>query len=285
MREVTLAATQFACSGNPEENLQTAESLVREAANQGANIVLLQELFHGPYFCKDQRVDYLGNARPLQDNPLIEHFRTVAKELGVVLPVSYFEEDGNRQFNSIAIVDATGEVLGNYRKAHIPDGPGYQEKFYFSPGNSGFRVWETRFGKLGVGICWDQWFPEAARCMALMGAEMLMYPTAIGSEPKAPEYNSSLHWQNVMRGHAGANLMPLVASNRIGSETSDDGVEVTFYGSSFISDWQGEKLREADQATKSVLVESFDLDEIAEIRRAWGVFRDRRPEMYGRLVE
>ena len=283
MRKLTLAATQMACDDNIDANISQAEAMVEEACGKGAQVVLLQELFEAPYFCKEQSPKHFPMAQPFEGNTLIQHFQAVAKKHEVVLPISFFEQDGNRQFNSLTMVDADGSVLGLYRKTHIPDGPGYQEKYYFSPGNTGFKVWDTRYAKIGVGICWDQWFPEAARCMALMGAELLMYPTAIGSEPPSPKFDSSKHWQNVMRGHAGANLMPLVASNRIGSETADNGVELTFYGSSFIADWQGEKVVEADRETQQVLTATFDLDSIAKIRRAWGVFRDRRPEMYGAI--
>ncbi|MCC0048202.1 MAG: N-carbamoylputrescine amidase, partial [Rhodobiaceae bacterium] len=217
-------------------------------------------------------------------NPAIAHFKELAKELGMVLPVSFFEKANNAFFNSVAIIDAGGELLGVYRKSHIPQGSGYEEKYYFSPGDTGFKVWDTAFGRLGVGICWDQWFPECARSMALMGAEILFYPTAIGSELIDPTWDSSKHWQAVMCGHAGANLMPLVASNRIGTEAGKRGTELTFYGSSFIADWQGQKVAEADRVTESVLTGTFDLDEIAGNRAAWGIYRDRRPELYGRVA-
>lgn len=284
MRNVTIAATQMSCSWDIEDNLAKAERLVRQAAAQGANIVLIQELFATPYFCQDQIADFFDLARPLAGNPIIERFAKLAAELNVVLPVSYFEQSGKVYFNSIAIVDADGAVLGNYRKSHIPDGPGFMEKFYFSPGDTGFKVWKTRFGTIGVGICWDQWFPEAARAMALLGAEILLYPTAIGSEPQDPDLDSSGHWQRVMQGHAGANVMPLVASNRIGTEPGKHGTEITFYGSSFIADPTGAKLAEADRTSEAVLVATFDLDAIEKQRRSWGVFRDRRPELYGSLM-
>jgi N-carbamoylputrescine amidase len=284
MRNVTIAATQMSCSWDIEDNLAKAERLVRQAAAQGANIVLIQELFATPYFCQDQIADFFDLARPLAGNPIIERFAKLAAELNVVLPVSYFEQSGKVYFNSIAIVDADGAVLGNYRKSHIPDGPGFMEKFYFSPGDTGFKVWKTRFGTIGVGICWDQWFPEAARAMALLGAEILLYPTAIGSEPQDPGLDSSGHWQRVMQGHAGANVMPLVASNRIGTEPGKHGTEITFYGSSFIADPTGAKVAEADRTSEAVLVATFDLDAIEKQRRSWGVFRDRRPELYGSLM-
>jgi N-carbamoylputrescine amidase len=283
MRTVTVAATQMACSWDEAANVATAEALVREASAAGANLVLLQELFATPYFCQDQRHEFLDLARPLRDHPLIAHFSRLAAELGVVLPVSYFERDGQACFNSVAIVDADGTVLGNYRKSHIPDGPGYTEKFYFSPGDTGFKVWQTRAGVIGVGICWDQWFPEAARSMALQGAEILLYPTAIGSEPHDPAIESSGHWQRVMQGHAGANIMPLVASNRIGREAGVAGTTIDFYGSSFIADPTGAKVAETDRGTPGIVTATFDLEGIARQRRAWGLFRDRRPELYGAL--
>ena len=284
MRNVTLAATQMSCSWDIDDNLNTAERLVREAAGQGANIILIQELFATPYFCQDQIADFFDIAQPLEGNPIVERFSRLAAELNVVLPVSYFEQAGKAFFNSVAIVDADGAVLGNYRKSHIPDGPGYTEKFYFSPGDTGFKVWKTRFASIGVGICWDQWFPEAARAMALQGAEILLYPTAIGSEPLDPGLDSSAHWQRVMQGHAGANLMPLVASNRIGRETGKRNTEITFYGSSFIADPTGAKVEEADRSSEAILTATFDLDAIEKQRRAWGLFRDRRPDLYAPLM-
>lgn len=284
MRRVTVAATQMACVWDEKENVARAERLVREAKARGADLVLIQELFAAPYFCQDQFHGFFDLARPFADNPLIAHFSGLARELGVVLPVSYFERAGQSYFNSLAVIDADGTVLGNYRKSHLPDGPGYTEKFYFSPGDTGFKVWKTKAGTIGVGICWDQWFPEAARSMALQGAEILLYPTAIGSEPHDVGLDSSAHWQRVMQGHAGANIMPLLASNRIGTEHGRAGTSITFYGSSFIADPTGAKVAEADRETETVLTASFDLDAIAHQRRSWGVFRDRRPELYGRLA-
>lgn len=284
MRKVTVAATQMACVWDEKENVARAERLVREAKTRGADLVLIQELFAAPYFCQDQFHGFFDLARPFADNPLIAHFSGLARELGVVLPVSYFERAGQSYFNSLAVIDADGTVLGNYRKSHLPDGPGYTEKFYFSPGDTGFKVWKTKAGTIGVGICWDQWFPEAARSMALQGAEILLYPTAIGSEPHDAGLDSSAHWQRVMQGHAGANIMPLLASNRIGTEHGRAGTSITFYGSSFIADPTGAKVAEADRETETVLTASFDLDAIAHQRRSWGVFRDRRPELYGRLA-
>jgi len=284
MREVTVAATQMACSDVVDENVANGERLIRQAAEQGANIVLLQELFEGVYFCQDEDPASFRRAKPVEGHPTIEHFQALAKELGVVLPISFYEHAGNARFNSIAIIDADGTNLGVYRKTHIPHGFGYQEKFYFSPGDTGFRVWDTAFGRIGSGICWDQWFPECARAMALMGAEILFYPTAIGSEVGDEQWNSARHWQRVQQGHAGANLTPLVASNRIGLETGLNGTEMTFYGASFIADQFGEKIQEADGKTETVLTHSFDLDEVARSRDYWCVFRDRRPEHYGALM-
>jgi N-carbamoylputrescine amidase len=283
MRKVTLAATQFACSWDTRANIAKAKDTVRRAAGQGANVVLLQELFETPYFCQDQQADHFALAKPFKDNPLVAEMAALAKELGVVLPVSFFEKAGHAHFNSLAMVDADGAVLGLYRKSHIPDGPGYQEKFYFTPGDTGFKVWDTRFGKIGCGICWDQWFPETARAMALMGAEALLYPTAIGTEPPpAPPVDSRDHWRRVMQGHAGANYMPLVASNRIGIEKGQAG-EMTFYGSSFIADPTGAIAAELNRVEEGVVTASFDLDEIARMRASWGLFRDRRPDLYGTL--
>ncbi|QRM57306.1 N-carbamoylputrescine amidase [Sinorhizobium sp. BG8] len=281
MRNVTLAATQMACSWDIEKNIATAERLVREAAGRGANIILIQELFETPYFCQEQYFGFCELAKPLENNPLVAHFSALAAELGVVLPVSYFEKAGRAFYNSVAIVDADGSVLGNYRKSHIPDGPGYTEKFYFSPGDTGFRVWKTRFGTIGCGICWDQWFPEAARSMALLGAEILLYPTAIGSEPHDATIDSAAHWQRVMQGHAAANMVPLVASNRIGTEEGRNDTALTFYGSSFIADQTGAKVAEADRENSGVLLATFDLDAIERQRWGWGLFRDRRPDLYG----
>ncbi len=280
MRNVTVAATQMACTDVVSENVERGEKLVRDAAGRGANVVLLQELFEGYYFCQDELPEFYARALPAEGHPTIEHFMGVAKELGVVLPVSFYEEAGNARFNSIAIIDADGRNLGIYRKTHIPHGSGYQEKYYFSPGDTGFKVWNTQFGRLGVGICWDQWFPETARSMAVMGAELLFFPTAIGSELLDPTWDSSAHWQRVQQGHAGANLMPLVASNRIGTEPGRNGTEMTFYGSSFIADFTGEKVAEASRTDETVLTHTFDLDDLAEKRAYWGIFRDRRPELY-----
>ncbi|EZH76571.1 carbon-nitrogen hydrolase [Ectopseudomonas composti] len=278
-RIVTVAATQMACSWDTPANIANAEKLVRQAAAQGAQIILIQELFEAPYFCQKPNADYTQLATTVEENPAIAHFQKVAAELKVVLPISFFERASRARFNSIAIIDADGTNLGIYRKSHIPDGPGYHEKYYFNPGDTGFKVWDTAYARIGVGICWDQWFPESARSMALMGAEILFYPTAIGSEPHDASISSREHWQRVQQGHAGANLMPLVASNRIGRE-EQDGYDITFYGSSFIANQFGEKVEELNQTEEGILLHSFDLTALEKVRTAWGVFRDRRPNLY-----
>lgn len=291
MRNITVAAIQMSVPETPEKSIAKAEKLVRQAAAGGANVILLPELFENWYFCQERRYDSYKLASTAGENPAVRHFRKVAAELGVVMPISFYEQDGNVLYNSIAMIDADGSVMGVYRKTHIPDDHFYQEKFYFTPGGTGFKVWDTRFGKIGVGICWDQWFPEAARCMALMGAEVLLYPTAIGSEPVL-ECDSMPHWQRCMQGHAAANLVPVVAANRIGNETVKPDSEnqnqssaLTFYGSSFIADNTGALVECADRASDCVLTHSFDLDELRDMRLSWGVFRDRRPEMYGKITE
>ena len=283
MTEIIVAASQMACSWDSAANIAKAEKLVREAAGRGANIVLIQELFETPYFCVDQKLELFALAKSIDENPAVARFQALAAELGVVLPVSVFERANNAYYNSLAMVDADGSILGIYRKSHIPDGPGYQEKYYFNPGDTGFRVWDTRFGRLGVGICWDQWFPECARTMALMGADFLFYPTAIGSEPQDETLDSKDHWQTVMRGHAAANMVPLVASNRIGREQGD-AAGITFYGSSFIADHKGQMVAEANRSDETVLTASFDIDRIRAERAGWGFFRDRRPELYAPLL-
>ncbi len=287
MKDITVAATQMAVSWDLPTNMERAETLIRRAADQGAQIILIQELFETPYFCIEQKNEHFRLATTISENKNLRRFQQLARELDVVLPFSWFERANRAFYNSVALVDADGTILGVYRKTHIPNGPGYQEKQYFNPGDSGFRVWDSRYAKIGVGICWDQWFPESARCMALMGAELLFYPTAIGSEPPpAPPIDSRDHWQRVMQGHAAANLMPLIASNRIGTEVAagDDNVEITFYGSSFIADHTGAKVKEAGRTEETVLLHSFDLEEIRTYREGWGVFRDRRPEHYSTLL-
>jgi len=284
MRPLTLAATQFACTWDLPANLDQAEALVRQAAAEGAKLILIQELFASPYFCIEQHPKYLAMAQPLARNPLIARFADLARELGVVLPCPYFEKAGPAFFNSCALIDADGTVLGNYRKSHIPQGVGYEEKFYFSPGDTGYRVWDTAVGRIGLAICWDQWFPECARAMALMGAEVLLYPTAIGSEPPAPEYDSQPHWEACMKGHAAANILPVMAANRIGHEVAPNGRDLTFYGSSFICDHAGQIQARASRDQTEVITTTFDMDQIADLRASWGVFRDRRPETYGALA-
>ena len=290
MSETTVAAIQMKMSANPAENLKRAEVLVREAAAQGAQIVLLPELFEREYFCQERRYDYLDFALPVSENPAVTRMMAVAKELSVVIPVSFYERDGNCQYNSVAMIDADGSLLGVYRKTHIPDDHYYQEKFYFSPGNTGFCVFETRYGRVGVGICWDQWFPEAARAMALLGADIILYPTAIGSEPILTT-DSQPHWRRTMQGHAAANILPVVAANRVGKETVEPSLEnggqksaLVFYGSSFLADETGEIIAGADRESECVLTARYDFARIRQDRRSWGVFRDRRPETYALLT-
>jgi N-carbamoylputrescine amidase len=281
-RTVTFAATQMPCGWKLDENLDRAEGLVREAAARGAQVVLLQELFATPYFCIDQDSRHFDLARPIDGHPVVERFCRLAAELEVVLPLSVFERAGQVFFNALVMIDADGAVLGVYRKSHIPHAIGYHEKYYFSPGDTGFRVWPTRFGVLGAGICWDQWFPEASRCMALMGAEALLYPTAIGSDPPAPGSDSRDAWQRVQQGQAAADLMPLVASNRVGVEEGAS-CSMRFYGSSFIADQAGAIVAQASRDEQEVVTATFDLDEVRRHRERWAMFRDRRPELYGPL--
>lgn len=287
-RRVGVAAIQMSCGWDAEANIAAAEVLVRRAAAAGARIILLPELFETPYFCIEQDPRHLRLASPLADNRAVRHFAAVARELQVVLPISFFERAGPAYFNSVAVLDADGSTLGVYRKSHIPNGPGYQEKNYFSPGDTGFKVWSTRYARIGVGICWDQWFPEAARAMVLKGAELLFYPTAIGSEPPpARALDSREHWQRTQQGHAAANLTPLIAANRYGLERSLQDPErlyIRFYGASFIADAFGAKVAEANETGDAVLSAEFDLDETARLREGWFVFRDRRPDLYGALV-
>jgi N-carbamoylputrescine amidase len=283
-RRVTVAATQMACDWDIEANIARAERLARKAAQQGAQVILLQELFETPYFCIEQDSKHFALATRAEDNHAIRHFRPIAKELGAVIPISFFERANHAFYNTTAIIDADGEVMGLYRKSHIPNGPGYQEKQYFNPGDTGFKVWSTRHGRIGLGICWDQWFPETARSMAVMGAEILLFPTAIGTEPPpSPPHNSREHWQRTQQGHAAANVMPLVASNRIGIERSTQNPEgnwLRFYGSSFIADHLGAKVAEAPEDQEAVVTATFDLAEIRAYRENWGIYRDRRPDLY-----
>jgi N-carbamoylputrescine amidase len=276
---ITVAALQTSFTEDLATNVAKVTDLVRKAAFQGAQVILPSELFEGPYFCREERDEFFDWAKPLTEHPTIRHFQQLAQELEVVIPVSFFEKAGQNYYNSIAIVDADGALLGTYRKSHIPDGPGYEEKFYFRPGNTGFKVWPTRFGTLGVGICWDQWFPECARAMVLMGADILLYPTAIGSEPQTPDLDTKDPWQRVMIGHAVANVIPVMAANRIGTEG-----EQTFYGHSFIANQRGDKVAELGRAEEGVVCAAFDLAEIRRNRASFGFFRDRRPELYGTLT-
>lgn len=279
MRIVKVAATQMSCSNVIIDNIKKADALVRAAAAEGANIILIQELFENLYFCQKEKPEYYEYAKTVEENDAINHFKNLAKELNVVLPISFYEKKNYARYNALAMIDADGTVLGVYRKSHIPDGPGYEEKYYFNPGDTGFKVWNTKYGKIGVGICWDQWYPEAARCMALMGAEILLYPTAIGSEPESPDVDSKDHWQRCMIGHSACNLVPVIASNRVGKEEIEDSI-IRFYGSSFITNATGEKVAEADRESETYLLAEFDLDALERQRIEWGIFRDRRPDLY-----
>ena len=291
MKRITVAGVQMYCNRPVEENITEAEARIREAAAQGAQIILLPELFENRYFCQERNYAYYNMATSVEENPAINRLREVAREWKVVLPVSFYEKDGNVTYNSVAIIDADGSILGVYRKTHIPDDHFYQEKFYFTPGNTGFRVWDTAYGRIGVGICWDQWFPEAARCMALMGAQLLFYPTAIGSEPII-ECDSMPHWRRCMQGHSAANVIPVIAANRIGEEkvlpskdNNNQSSTLVFYGSSFITDETGELIETANRDEETIILHTFDLDDIEEMRMSWGLFRDRRPEMYRKITE
>lgn len=283
MSKITIAATQMTCTNNIGENVDTAERLVREAAEQGAQLVLLQELFQNQYFCQIEDAEYFSLAKPFENNPVIAHFQSLAKELNVVIPVSFFEKANHAYFNSLAIVDSDGACLGLYRKSHIPHGYGYQEKFYFNPGDTGFQVWDTAVGRIGCGICWDQWFPECARSMALQGAEILLYPTAIGSDLNASGSDSMRKWQRAMQGHSASSTVIVAASNRIGREDFGDSY-LEFYGSSFITDQTGELVAEAPRDEEAVITATFDMDAIRAERAGWGFFRDRRPQLYNELL-
>ena len=289
MRNVTVAAIQMQMGKTVEENIKKADKMVRQAAEEGADIVLLPELFERLYFCQERRYEYYDYALPVMENPAVRHFMKVAEELSLVIPVSFYERERNRLYNSVAMIDKDGALLGVYRKTHIPDDHYYQEKFYFSPGDTGFLVWDTGYGRIGVGICWDQWFPETARCLAIKGAELLLYPTAIGSEPILGG-DSSAHWRRTMQGHAAANTIPVIAANRIGTETVEPCAEnggqtssLTFYGSSFMTDSTGEIVKSASKDKEEILLASYDLERLGRERLEWGLFRDRRPECYGEI--
>lgn len=286
MRKVKYAGIQMQCTKSVEENIAKADKMVRKAVSEGAKIILLPELFERQYFCQERNYDYYLYARSLEEDEAVNHFKKVAAELEVVLPISFYEKDVNVFYNTTAVIDADGSVLGIYRKTHIPDDHYYQEKFYFTPGDTGFKVWDTRYGKIGVGICWDQWFPETARGMAVQGAEILFYPTAIGSEPIL-EVDSMPHWRRCMQGHAACNVIPVVAANRIGEEYVEPSDEnggqkssLVFYGSSFVTDSTGEIVMQASRDKEEIVYGESDLDENRDLRVSWGLFRDRRPEMY-----
>ena len=283
-KTVTVAATQMSCSRDSKANITKAKKLITKAASEGAQIILIQELFESVYFCCLNKTEEFNMARPFENNPLLQEMAELAKELSVVLPISFFEKDNNTFYNSLSVIDADGSISAPYRKSHIPDGPGYEEKYYFHPGNTGFKVFETQYAKIGVGICWDQWFPEAARIMALNGAELLFYPTAIGSEPDTPELDSRDSWQIVMQGHSAANTIPVIASNRIGTEINEK-FSMTFYGSSFITDGTGIKVKECSRDNEEYIIQKFDLDSIQEHRSSWGFFRDRRTDLYKDILK
>ena len=283
MPEVTVAATQMGCTKDCDQNISNAEKLVVNAADQGAQIVLLQELFETLYFCQKEKDEYFNLATTLEENKAVKHFCAIAKKLKIVIPISFFEKKNTAHYNTVAVIDADGSILGIYRKCHIPDGPGYEEKFYFNPGDTGFKVWQTKYARIGIGICWDQWFPEAARIMALKGAQILFYPTAIGSEPANDTLDSKDHWQTCMQGHSACNMIPIIASNRIGTESFDTS-GITFYGSSFITDNKGGILTQANRTDESVILSTLDLEQFQIQRASWGLFRDRRPSQYKALL-
>ena len=284
-RTVTLAALQSSYGLDAQANIARTADLIREAASRGAQVILPSELFQGPYFCVTQEEHWFDGARPWREHPCVTALAPLAQELGVVLPISIFEREGPHYFNSLVMVDADGALMGLYRKSHIPDGPGYQEKFYFRPGDTGFKVWDTKFGRVGVGICWDQWYPEAARAMALMGAQVLLYPTAIGTEPHQPDMDTALPWRRAMQGHAVSNVIPVVGANRTGFEPWENYPNggQRFYGSSFIADHRGDLVGDMGPDEEGVTVATFDLDYLDRHRAAWGFFRDRRTDLYGSL--
>ena len=282
---IEVAALQLPLAGSERENIDAVSALVADAAAKGAQIILPPELFSGPYFCKTQEEAHFALACPTTEHPSVIAMQALAKKLGVAIPTSFFERDGSHHYNSLAMIDAAGEIMGVYRKSHIPDGPGYQEKFYFRPGNTGFKVWNVFGTTIGVGICWDQWYPETARAMALMGAELLFYPTAIGAEPQDATLDTRHMWRRAMVGHAVSNTMPVIASNRVGSENDHGLGPQKFYGTSFIANEWGDIVCDLDDSETGILTASFDLEQIRAHRASMGFFRDRRPQLYGRLVE
>jgi N-carbamoylputrescine amidase len=284
-RTISVAALQTSYGEDLQANIDKTVDLIRQAADKGAQVILPSELFQGPYFCVSQEEHWFAHAHPWREHPCVTQLAPVAKALGVAIPVSIFERDGPQYYNSLVMLDADGEALGVYRKSHIPDGPGYQEKYYFRPGDTGFKVWNTRHGRVGVGICWDQWYPETARAMMLMGADLLMFPTAIGNEPHDPDLDTRRLWVRAMVGHAVSNVVPVVAANRIGVEPTADGAGAHFYGNSFICNQRGDMVAELGTEGEGTITATFDLAEIARHRAAFGFFRDRRPNLYGRLVE
>lgn len=277
---VKVSAIQAQISDHLKDNIDKMTHFCIRAAEEGAQVILLPELFEGPYFCKEEKDDFFDWAHPVENHPTIRHFQSIARKLKAVIPISFFEKEGPHYYNSLAMINESGDLLGVYRKSHIPDGPGYEEKFYFRPGNTGFKVWKTSFGNLGVGICWDQWYPECARIMMLQGADILLYPTAIGTEPENPSLDTKDLWQRAMIGHAVCNVVPVVAANRIGTEGNQ-----TFYGHSFISDHRGNKMAELEKGTEGVITANFDFKEIQKNRASFGFFRDRRTDLYSRLTE
>ncbi len=291
MKTIKAAAVQMSMTADSRINIDKAEELVRRAAAEGAKVILLPELFENLYFCQERNYDYYSLAHETMEDPAVKRFSALAKELDAVIPVSFYERHINSIYNTVAMIDADGTVMGIYRKAHIPDDHFYQEKFYFTPGDTGFKVWDTKYGRIGVGICWDQWFPEAARCMALKGAQLLLYPTAIGSEPIL-NVDSMPHWRRCMQGHSAANIIPVIAANRVGTETvtpcaenNDQSSSLCFYGSSFITDETGEVIVQADRVSEGIITAEFDLEKIADMRFSWGLFRDRRPELYSPITD
>ena len=282
---IKIGTSQFSCiKDNVKENINKSLDLASQAVSQKVNVFLLQELFQTQYFCSTQNSKFFDLAISFPDNEIFEVFSNFCKHHKIVIPISFFERYGQNYFNSLVLIDSNGKLSDIYRKSHIPDGPGYNEKFYFTPGNTGFKVFDTEYGKIGCGICWDQWFPECARSMTLMGADILLYPTAIGSEPHDPNINSKLHWQNVMIGHSAANQIPVIASNRIGIETEQD-ISLTFYGSSFITDHMGNIIKTMDEKSEGIISQEFDLEEIKKYRQSWGNFRDRRPDLYKKICD